>query len=294
MNYQAILGNPWFALPMTGVCVAIIVFIWFDRVFVKVVTKTTGKRDEMLKYLDMMHVQADPRQILGVQLLATVGLGAVFFLLLWPRTTIGIIVATVITIGMWGIPLFFIKKQWEKRCGLFVNQMVDGLTIMANGIKAGLSITQSMDRVVENMPNPISQEFRLALSQIRIGRSVEEALLDLGERIPKPDVQMFVTAINILKETGGNLAETFSTIVVTIRERQKVERKIEAMTAQGIMQGFIVSMVPLGLIALFWFVDQSYIMPMFTSTLGIVLLIIMFALIIIGGLVIRRVVTIKV
>lgn len=291
---NAILGNPWFALPMTGICVSVIVYMWFDRVFGKLVSKTTTQRDEIMKYLDMMHVQADAKQIMWVQLLSTFGLGAIFFLLLWPRATLGLTVAAMITLAMWRIPLFLVKKQWENRCSLFVAQMVDGLTIMANGVKAGLSITQSMDRVVENMPNPISQEFRLALSQIRIGRSVEEALLDLGERIPKPDVQMFVTAINILKETGGNLAETFSTIVVTIRERQKVERKIEAMTAQGIMQGFIVSMVPLGLIALFWFVDKSYIMPMFTSTLGIILLMVMFGLIIIGGLVIRRVVTIKV
>jgi tight adherence protein B len=105
---------------------------------------------------------------------------------------------------------------------------------------------------------------------------------------------MFVTAINILKETGGNLAETFTTIVVTIRERQKIERKIEAMTAQGIMQGFIVSCVPLGLIVMFYFVDPNYIMPMFNSTLGIILLMIMFVFIIIGGIAIRKVVTIKV
>ena len=84
--------------------------------------------------------------------------------------------------------------------------MVDGMTIMANGISSGLSVPQSMERVVDNLGTPISQEFGLVLSQIRLGKSVEEALLDLGERIPRPDVQMFVTAVNILKETGGNLA----------------------------------------------------------------------------------------
>ncbi|PWU13683.1 MAG: hypothetical protein C5B49_14455 [Bdellovibrio sp.] len=254
----------------------------------------TFTRDEMLRYLDMMHVTAESNRVTALQLLASLGLGVIFFLLLWPRATLGLIVAGAVTVGMWNIPLLLIKRQWEKRCNLFVDQMVDALTIMANGVKAGLSVTQSMDRVVENMPNPISQEFNLALSQIRIGRSVEEALLDLGERIPKADVQMFVTAINILKETGGNLAETFQTIVVTIRERQKVERKIEAMTAQGIMQGFIVSMVPIGLITMFYIVDPGYITPMFTSTLGIILLLIMLVLIVIGGIAIRRVVTIKV
>lgn len=291
---QSFFGNPWIALPLTGLSVSTIVFVWYDRLANKVLNKTATTRDEMLRLLDLMHVQTDSKKVTLLQYAATVGLGSIFFLLLWPRVTLGLFLATVITVGMWPIPLMIIRKQWEKRCALFVDQMVNGLTIMANGIKAGLSVTQCMERVVENMPNPISQEFALALAQIRIGRSVEEALVDLGERIPKPDVQMFVTAINILKETGGNLAETFSTIVVTIRERQKVEKKIEAMTAQGIMQGFIVSMVPIGLIGLFYFIDPNYINPMFTSTLGIILLMIMMAFIIIGGIAIRKVVTIKV
>jgi tight adherence protein B len=172
--------------------------------------------------------------------------------------------------------------------------MVDGLTIMANGIKSGLSVSQSMERVVDNLMPPISQEFGLVLSQVRLGQSLEEALNDLGERIPRPDVQMFVTSVNILKETGGNLAETFSTIVTVVRERQKVEKKIQAMTAQGLMQGMIVTMVPLVLLVVFLFVDPNYVKPMFTSTMGLILLMVMVGLQIIGGLVIRKIVKIDV
>jgi tight adherence protein B len=151
-----------------------------------------------------------------------------------------------------------------------------------------------MERVAENLPNPISQEFALVLSQIRIGRSVEEALIDLGDRIQKPDVQMFVTSINILKETGGNLGETFTTISLTIRERQKVEKKIEALTDQGVVQGMIITLVPFLMIILFLAIDPSYIKPMFTTTMGIVFLGMMILLQIIGGIAIRRIVKIKV
>ncbi|MBX3017032.1 MAG: type II secretion system F family protein [Bdellovibrionaceae bacterium] len=289
-----LLGSHWIALPLIGLCVATIVYMWFDKILNKVMGSAASNRSEILRYLNLMHVEVNPRHVDYLLFFCSFGLGLAFFLLLWPRATIGLIIGGTVGGFMWRVPLLLIRSQWEKRNQKLVDQMVDGLTIMANGIKAGLSVPQSMERVVENLPNPISQEFRLVLSQIRMGRSVEEALLDLGERIPKADVQMFVTAINILKETGGNLAETFTTIVVTIRERQKIERKIEAMTAQGIMQGFIVSMVPIGLIALFYFIDPGYIMPMFTSTLGIILLMIMFAFIIIGGVAIRKVVTIKV
>jgi tight adherence protein B len=293
-RFMHLFGSPWIALPLTGLSVATVVFLWYDRVFGKLIGAMEKNRTEILRLFDLMHVQTEPQKVTITLLLSSLGVGSIFFILLWPKVTLGLIVGGCVSFAMWQLPVRLVRSQYEKRCNLFVDQMVDGLTIMANGIKAGLSITQSMDRVSENLPNPISQEFNLVLSQIRIGRSVEEALVDLAERVPKADVQMFVTAINILKETGGNLGETFSTIVTVIRERQKVERKIEAMTAQGIMQGLIVSMVPLGLIALFYFVDKEYIMPMFTSTLGIIMLLIMFGLIIIGGVVIRKVVTIKV
>jgi tight adherence protein B len=105
---------------------------------------------------------------------------------------------------------------------------------------------------------------------------------------------MFVTAVNILKETGGNLAETFETIVTTIRERQKVEKKIEALTAQGLMQGLIVTMIPFILAIVFFIVDPAYIKPMFNTTLGLVLFAGMLGLQIIGGVMIKKIVTIKV
>lgn len=192
------------------------------------------------------------------------------------------------------MPLIIVKLLYERRCTAFTNQMVDGLTIMANGIKSGSTAAQAMSRVVEIMGNPMSQEFRIVLNQVQFGQSFEESLNDLGERIPRPDVQMFVTAINILKETGGNLAETFQTIVVVIRERQKVEKKIEAMTAQGLMQGLIVTMVPFVLAIVFYIIDPAFIMPMFTTTLGLFLCFVILTLQITGGIVIKKIVTIKV
>ncbi len=144
------------------------------------------------------------------------------------------------------------------------------------------------------MGNPVSAEFSQVITQTQFGQSFEEALNDMGTRIPRPDVQMFVVAINILKETGGNMSETFTTIVTTIRERQKLEKKIAAMTAQGIMQGIIVSCIPFLLLAVFYFIDPDHIAPMFNTTIGLVLLAVMLLLQIIGGVMIKKIVTIKV
>jgi tight adherence protein B len=151
-----------------------------------------------------------------------------------------------------------------------------------------------MERVVENITGPLSQEFSLVLNKVRLGMSVEDALNEFGERIPRQDVQMFVTAVNILKETGGNLAETFQTITTTVRERQKVEKKIEALTAQGNMQAIIITLVPLMLLGIFLVLDPPYVMPLFTKPLGWVCLALMLTLQVVGLYVMRKIVTIKV
>ncbi|MCK6597199.1 MAG: type II secretion system F family protein, partial [Bdellovibrionaceae bacterium] len=222
------------------------------------------------------------------------GLGAVFFFILWPNIIPGLIFGVSVGIAGWNLPLLLVKANYERRCGKFVEQMVDGLTIMANGIKTGSNPVQSMQRVIEIMGNPISQEFQNIVSETQLGSSFEEALTKLGQRIPRPDVQMFVTSINILKETGGNLAETFETIVYVIRERQKIEKKIEAITSKGVMQGIIVMLVPFIIFVVFLFLDPAFIRPMYTTTMGYILLFVMLVLQVIGGIWIKKIVTIKV
>ena len=100
------------------------------------------------------------------------------------------------------------------------------------------------------------------MSENKLGVSIEDAFLNLSRRIRSDDVEMFVTSVNILKETGGNLAETFDTIVMTIRERIKVEKKIEAMTAQGLYQGIFVMCIPPVLGLVFYQTDPEFMRPL--------------------------------
>lgn len=291
---SSLLSNEMFVIPVASIAIAVAVYFRADPIVNFLKAKSLGKREEVIAMLDLMFIPVDRKKITIIFLLLSYGLGFLFFFLLLPNWILGLIVGSVITVLGWNLPLLLTRNMYEGRCNRFVDQMVDGLTMMGNGIKAGLSITQCMERVSENMKNPISQEFDLVLSQVRIGRTVEEALVELSERVPRQDVLMFVTAVNILKETGGNLAETFQTIVTVVRERQKVEKKIQAMTAQGMMQGMIISLVPFFLMIVFFILDPKMIMPMFTTTLGLVLLFIMLTLQIIGGIVVRKVVKIEV
>jgi tight adherence protein B len=288
------LSHDWLIIPTLAILVFICMYSWADRILSFLHRRSLGQREEVLKYLEWMFVETDVKKVTIAMLSVSFGLGAMMFILCWPHIWVGIPVSCGITVGLWSLPKIFVRMLWDKRCGAFVNQMVDGMTLMANGIKAGLSVQQCMERVQENMPNPISQEFGLVLSQMRLGRSLQDSLNELGTRVPRPDVQMFVTAVNILQETGGNLGETFQTITSTIRERQKVEKKIEALTAQGITQGIIISMVPLFLLGVFYVVDPKYVEPLFTTALGLVAILMMITLQVIGGLMIRKIVRINV
>lgn len=291
---QTILKHNWLFLPIFGMAVFFSVYFWADKLLVKVFDKSQGKKTSIMLYMKLMGMQSDEKKVNQMLLLSSVGVGFLVFMIAWPNVVAGIFLGISFGIAGFQLPPIIFKTLYEKRCSQFVDQMVDGLTIMANGIKSGSNPQQSMQRVVEIMGNPISAEFGQVLTQTQFGQSFEEALTDLAERIPRPDVQMFVIAINILKETGGNLSETFTTIVTTIRERQKLEKKISAMTAQGIMQGVIVSSIPFILMGVFYALDPDHISPMFNTTLGLIFLGVMLVLQLIGGFMIKKIVTIKV
>ncbi len=279
---------------LVALCVFTVSYLWIDKFLAFINERSLGQRDEILRYLELMFVEMDKDKLTKLLMLLSFGLGGLFFVLLWPNIFAGLLVGSIFTLLGWNIPKQVVKYLYEKRCDWFTDQMVDAMTILSNGVRAGLSVTQSMDRVVKNLKNPISQEFRLVLSQNQLGQTLEDALSELGERIPRPDVQMFVTSVNILKETGGNMAETFQAITFTVRERQKVEKKIEALTAQGIFQGIIVSCIPFLLLAMSTAVDPNYTKPLFSTALGWVILCVVVILQIVGGILIKKIVTIKV
>ncbi len=292
MSY--LIGNDWLFIPLFALCIFFAAYFSADRILSFLYERSLGSREEVIELMDKMFFEADKNKVTSIMLLASFGLGVIVFLAFWPNVVVGFIFGTTITVVGWSLPKIVMRGMWETRCNKIVDQMVDGMTIMANGVKAGLSITQSMERVTINIKGPLSQEFKLVLNKVRLGMTVEEAFNEFAERIPRPDVQMFVTSVNILKETGGNLAETFQTITTTIRDRQKVQKKIEAMTAQGLMQGTIITLVPFALLGVFMFLDPKYVEPLFTKPLGWLVLFIMLVLQIIGGYSMKKIVTIEV
>ncbi len=241
-----------------------------------------------------MFIDFPPNQILLGQFLVSFGLGIVVFALFVPFFFPATLFGLTMTIVGWKLPKPIVDWMYRRRVSKVILQMVDGLALMSNGLKSGLSIVQSMELVTREMPDPLRQEFQLILNENRLGVSLEDAFTNFSKRVESDDVEMFVTSVNILKETGGNLAETFDTIVSTIRERIKVENRIDALTAQGYYQGVFVMMVPPALFATFYQSDPEFMKPLVTTPIGWFILAIILGLEIAGFFVIMRIVKINV
>jgi tight adherence protein B len=176
--------------------------------------------------------------------------------------------------GPWGVVLYQRYRRLESIDG----QLVDTLILMSNGLKAGLSLQQSLELVAREMKPPISDEFGRIVKEIHLGRLTDDALRRFRERVPLEDVNIAVEAILTLRETGGNLSETFEVIANTIMERKNVQGKIKSLTAQGMSQGILICLMPPAMMLLFSILDAGYMRPFFTTALGWMMMTAMFVL----------------
>jgi tight adherence protein B len=182
----------------------------------------------------------------------------------------------------------------EKRRTAFNSQLPDALSTMTNALRAGFSLSQAIDSVIERGETPICDEFAILRQQLRLGMSMEEALETLSQRVGSDDLTLVTTAILISRKTGGNVTEIFDKISETIRERLKIERKVRTLTAQGRMQGIIVSLMPFFLGAVMTAIKPQMMIPFLTSAVGVASMVAVTLLIAAGWAMIRRIIRIDV
>jgi tight adherence protein B len=157
------------------------------------------------------------------------------------------------------IPRFYVKRQQRVRLLKFDDQLSDMLNLVVNGLRAGYSTMQALEAVSRELPSPISDEFRRVVQEMQIGITMEKALDNLLRRIPSEDLDFVVTAMNVQREVGGNLAEILDIISFTIRERVRIKGEIRVMTAQVRTSGAVLSLIPVFLSVALWFVSPEYI-----------------------------------
>ncbi len=258
--------------------------------------QTYGTRSYIMEKLEFLFIEIPQDKLTYILLASSVGLGCFIFLLFgilgfW---ILGIIFGIICAFLGFKAPRMIVDFLVEKRIKAYSLQMVDALQLLSNGIRAGLSVPQAIGMIVDEMPPPISQEFNIILQQNRIGVPLEECFENLAKRVPTEDNDMFVSSVNILRETGGNLAETFDTIVDVIRERVRLQQKVDTYTAQGMFQGMVIGAMPYALGFIYYLQDPASMTPLFTTVIGFILL--SFAVIfdLVGIYVIMKIVKIKI
>jgi len=194
------------------------------------------------------------------------------------------------------LPQVYIKTKQAQRLQRFEAQLVDMLNLMVSGLRAGYSTIQALEAVSSELSPPISEEFRRVVQEIQIGIPMEKALENLLRRVPSTDLDFIVTAMNVQREVGGNLAEILDTISETIRERIRIKGEIRTKTAQARTSATIVSLLPVLLSVYLWFVNRAYFMTFFANGLlcGILALGTAAMLVIIGYVVLMRMANIEV
>lgn len=175
----------------------------------------------------------------------------------------GILVALVGGLIGYNLPRMYVKRQQGKRLIKFNDQLPDMLNLMVNGLRAGYSTMQAMEAVSKELPAPLSDEFRRVVQEMQLGVPMERGLDNLLKRIPSEDLDLVITAINVQREVGGNLAEILDTISFTIRERIRIKGEIRVLTTQVMYSGKFLSILPIGVIGILYLLNREYMMTYF-------------------------------
>lgn len=166
------------------------------------------------------------------------------------------------------VPRLIVNVVKARRLRQFNEQLGDTINLLVNGVRAGYSMPQAMESVANDMPPPVSEEFRRVVLEIGLGVPLEDSLAHLLRRLRSMDLDLMVTAINVQREVGGNLAEILDTISYTIRERVRIQGEIKTLVAQGEITGYVLSLLPFGVAGILYLLNRTYIMRMFRTTCG--------------------------
>jgi tight adherence protein B len=245
------------------------------------------------KELARADVKLKPVEYLASMIISAFGAGFVAWYLGGMSILFGLIGAFF---GLF-LPKMYIGKAKGKRLVLFSDQLPDMLNLMVNGLRAGYSTMQAMEAVSKEMPSPICDEFRRVVQEMQLGIPMERALDNLLRRIPSEDLDLVITAVNVQREVGGNLAEILDTISYTIRERVRVKGEIRVMTSQVMYSGRFLAIMPILIAAILFLMNRSYMMEFFnpeTRIPGIIALVVAALMVITGYFVMVKIASIDV
>lgn len=237
--------------------------------------------------------RADIKLRVSEYALAVAGLMVLVFLVVFLINKT-LIVALLFGVLSYFAPGFYVKYRQRRRFRALNNQLGDTILLLSNALKAGYSFAQAMATIAKSAPAPMCDEFNRAVREMNLGITVDDALDHMNQRIHSDDFDLMVTAVQIHRVVGGNLAEILDTIAFTIRERIRIQGEIRTLTAQARASGYIITGLPFGLVAILMAISPSYMLPMFQEPLGWAMLALSLIMMGIGYSIIRKIAAIEV
>lgn len=220
-------------------------------------------------------------------------LGGMACLVVWFLTRSWVLVlAALLAAG--ALPSLLIARLSHVRRQRFAQQLPDAMMLVAGGIRAGASMTLALRQMAAELPAPGGQEFELMLRELRLGVTLDDALLNLERRMACDDLRLFGAAVRIANESGGNLAETLERLADTIRKKIALEEKIVALTSQGRMQGWVMVCLPFGVACALFALEPDSMAPLIHTWQGLVVCALVAVLELVGLMFIRRIMAIDV
>jgi len=215
--------------------------------------------DTLSRELARADIKLKAGEYIAVMIIAAFILGVLFYLIGGKSLILALVGAAV---GLF-LPRFYVRSQQSRRLIRFNDQLSDMLNLMVNGLRAGYSTMQAMEAVSKELPPPICDEFRRVVQEMQLGVPMQTALDNLLRRIPSEDLDLVITAINVQREVGGNLAEILDTISYTIRERVRIKGEIRVLTTQVMYSGRFLSLMPLIVMGILFVLNREYMMEFF-------------------------------
>lgn len=192
------------------------------------------------------------------------------------------------------LPRIWVRRRQNRRVKDFGTQLGDTITLLANSLRSGYSLLQSMETVARELSPPVSVEFDRIVREVGLGLSYEQAMNNMLRRVPSDDLDLMITAINVQHEVGGNLAEILETIGFTIRERVRIHGEIRVLTSQQVGTGIIVGLLPFVVGLLLYLINAEYMLSMFREPCGWAMIAVIFILLGSGFAIIRKIIQIDV
>ena len=217
--------------------------------------------------LQTLLAQAGMTTPVGTLLLMCLSL-ALFALLVGLLISMPGLLALLMTAGAGSVPLAVVLAKRERRFARFEEMFPDAIDLLARAVRAGHAFTTGFELIANETPDPVASEFRIAYEQQNLGMPLREALENLVARVPIPDVRFFVSALQIQRESGGNLAEILDKLSYVVRERFKILRQVKVFTAEARMSLYILTAVPPITALLMYLVNREYILTLFQTPMG--------------------------